>query len=105
MSDKTFSKIDFGEDFIWGVSTSALQTEGAHDIDGKGLSIWDVFVTKPRKILNNDTHFEAADFYNNYKTDIALLKQMGISNYRFSLSWPRILPNGIETVNQKGFLS
>lgn len=102
MSDKTFTKKDFGADFLWGVSSSALQTEGAHDVDGKGLSIWDTFVTTPKNILNNDTHFEAADFYNNYKTDIALLKQMGIPNYRFSLSWPRILPKGTGTVNQAG---
>ena len=102
MSNKTFTKKDFGADFLWGVSSSALQTEGAHDVDGKGLSIWDTFVTKPHKILNNDTHFEAADFYTNYKTDIALLKQMGIPNYRFSVSWPRILPNGTGEVNQAG---
>ncbi|MDN3676300.1 GH1 family beta-glucosidase [Flavobacterium paronense] len=102
MSDKPLSKKDFGADFLWGVSSSALQTEGAHDADGKGLSIWDVFVTKPKKILNHDTHFVAADFYHNYKTDIALLKQMGIPNYRFSLSWPRIIPNGTGTVNQAG---
>ena len=102
MSDKTFSKNDFGVDFLWGVSSSALQTEGASNVDGKGLSIWDTFVTKPKKILNNDTHFEAADFYNNYKTDIALIKQMGIPNYRFSLSWPRILPYGTGTINQAG---
>lgn len=102
MSAKTFSKKDFGVDFLWGVSSSALQTEGAPTIDGKGLSIWDVFVTKPKKILNSDTHFEAADFYNNYKTDIALIKQMGIPNYRFSLSWPRILPKGTGSINQAG---
>jgi len=55
-----------------------------------------------QKILNNDTHFESSDFYNNYKTDIALIKQMGIPNYRFSLSWSRILPNGVGVVNQTG---
>lgn len=96
------TKKEFGTDFIWGISSSALQTEGAPTADGKGISIWDEFVKRKRKILNNDTHFEAADFYNNYQTDIALIKQMGIPNYRFSLSWTRILPEGIGNVNQKG---
>lgn len=99
---KKFSKEDFGDDFLWGVSASALQTEGAYCHDGKGKSIWDEFVTKKRKILNNDTHFEAADFYNHYKTDIDLIKEMGIPNFRFSLSWSRILPNGVGEVNQAG---
>ncbi len=99
---KKFSKEDFGDDFVWGVSTSALQTEGAYCYDGKGKSIWDEFVTKKRKILNNDNHFEAADFYNHYKTDIDLIKEMGIPNFRFSLSWSRILPHGIGEVNQAG---
>ena len=62
MSAKKISKNDFGEDFIWGVSASALQSEGAHQTDGKGISIWDTFVTKKNKILNNDHHFDAANF-------------------------------------------
>ncbi len=99
---KKFFKDDFGDDFIWGVSSSALQTEGAYCHDGKGKSIWDEFVTKKKKILNNDTHFEATDFYNHYRTDIDLIKEMGIPNFRFSLSWSRILPNGIGNVNQAG---
>ena len=99
---KKFSKEDFGDDFIWGVSSSALQTEGAYCHDGKGQSIWDEFVTKKNNILNNDNHFEAADFYNHYKTDIDFIQQMGIPNFRFSLSWSRILPNGIGEVNQAG---
>jgi beta-glucosidase len=102
MNNKKFSKNDFGTDFLWGVSSSAPQTEGAYNVDGKGLSVWDVFVTQNKKILNNDTHFESSDFYNNYKTDIALIKQMGIPNYRFSLSWSRILPKGIGAINQAG---
>jgi beta-glucosidase len=102
MINKKVAKEDFGTDFLWGVSSSALQTEGAHDRDGKGKSIWDVFVTQKKKILNNDTHFEAADFYTHYKTDIALIKAMGIPNFRFSLSWSRILPMGTGAVNQAG---
>lgn len=93
---------DFGNDFIWGVSASALQTEGAFDTDGKGLSIWDEFSTKKNKIFNNDSPKIACDFYNNYREDIALIKKLGIPNFRISISWPRILPNGIGKVNQKG---
>ncbi len=102
MTTTSFTKNDFGADFIWGVSTSALQTEGAHNIHGKGTSIWDVFVTQKNKILNNDTHFKASDFYNNYKQDIDLIKQLGIPNFRFSLSWSRIIPDGTGKINQAG---
>ncbi len=102
MSTNNFTRSDFGDDFIWGVSSSALQTEGAHNVDGKGLSIWDVFVTQKNKILNNDNHFEASDFYTNYKKDIDLIKQLGIPNFRFSLSWSRIIPDGIGEINQAG---
>jgi len=102
MTTNSFTKNDFGDDFIWGVATSALQTEGAHNIDGKGTSIWDVFVTQKNKILNNDNHFQATDFYNNYKQDIDLIKQMGIPNFRFSLSWSRIIPDGTGEINQEG---
>lgn len=102
MNTDQFTKNDFGDDFIWGVSTSALQTEGAHNADGKGASIWDVFVAQKGKILNNDTHYEASGFYNNYKEDIDLIKQLGIPNFRFSLSWARIIPDGTGEINQAG---
>jgi beta-glucosidase len=102
MTTNSFTKSDFGDDFIWGVSTSALQTEGAHNLHGKGASIWDVFVTQKNRILNNDNHFNAGDFYNNYKQDIDLIKQMGIPNFRFSLSWTRIIPDGSGEINQAG---
>ena len=94
----------FGDDFIFGVSSSAAQIEGAHLTDGKGLSIWDVFSTKKKKILNGDTPFTATDFYHRYKEDILLIKEMGFKQFRFSISWPRILPDGIGEINQKGIL-
>src|ERR1700760_290305 len=90
----TLNKELFGDDFIWGVSTAALQIEGAHDADGKGESIWDVFASKKGKILNGDNHFTATDFYNKYENDIDLLKQLNIPNFRFSISWPRIFLTG-----------
>lgn len=99
---ENFSKNDFGSDFLWGVSSSATQTEGAHDKDGKGMSIWDAFSARSNLIKNNDNHFTATDFYNSYEEDIALVKELGIPNFRFSLSWSRILPNGIGDVNASG---
>jgi beta-glucosidase len=92
----------FGEDFKWGVSTAAFQIEGASDADGKGLSIWDAFTAKKGKILNGHKADVACDFYNNYKADIDLVKQLNIPNFRFSISWTRLLPNGTGEVNQAG---
>ncbi|WP_214070475.1 GH1 family beta-glucosidase [Mucilaginibacter sp. dw_454] len=96
------SKQLFGEDFIWGVSTAAVQIEGAFDVDGKGESIWDVFATKKGKILHGHHHYTATDFYNRYQTDIDLIKQLNIPNFRFSIAWSRILPDGTGKVNQAG---
>lgn len=98
----SYKKEEFGDGFVWGVSASALQTEGAHNKDGKGPSIWDDFSGQKKKILNNDKPTVACDFYTNYKEDIALIKQMGIPHFRFSISWPRILPNGVGQINNKG---
>ena len=100
--DTDFNKQLFGSDFIWGVSVAALQIEGAIDADGKGESIWDVFSAKKGKILNGDHHHTAADFFNRYESDIDLIKQLNIPNFRFSIAWSRILPNGTGTVNQAG---
>jgi beta-glucosidase len=92
----------FGDDFEWGVSTAAFQIEGAHNADGKGESIWDAFTAKKGKILNGHRADVACDFYNNYKSDIDLVKQLNIPNFRFSISWSRILPNGTGKINQPG---
>jgi beta-glucosidase len=93
---------DFGKDFCWGVSTSAYQIEGAYNKHGKGLSIWDVYSNTPRKIFQNHNGNHAADFYHRFKEDIALLKQLGIKHFRFSISWPRILPAGTGEINPLG---
>jgi beta-glucosidase len=97
-----FTKNEFGDDFKWGVSTAAYQIEGGHNIDGKGLSIWDTFTRKKKKIFNNDNGNIACDFYKHYAEDIALIYKLNIPNYRFSISWSRILPQGIGAVNHKG---
>lgn len=96
------NKSFFGEDFKWGVSTAAFQIEGATDADGKGLSIWDVFTAKKGKILNGHKADVTCDFYNNYKADIDLVKQLSIPNFRFSISWTRLLPYGTGEVNKAG---
>lgn len=97
-----FSKKEFGHNFIWGVSAAAYQIEGAHNKDGKGPSIWDVFAATKGKILNNENANVACDFYNRYHADILLMKTMNIPNYRFSLSWSRIMPHGTGKVNMHG---
>ncbi len=92
----------FGNDFHWGVSASALQTEGAWNEDGKGPSNWDVFSKRRKKILNHHTPAVATDFYHRYKEDIAIISSLNIPNFRFSLAWSRILPGGIGKINPKG---
>ncbi|RCH55236.1 beta-glucosidase [Mucilaginibacter hurinus] len=92
----------FGEDFVWGVSTAAFQTEGACDADGKGQSIWDTFTARKGKVLNGDKAHTACDFYHTYKRDIDLVKQLNVPNFRFSIAWSRILPNGTGEVNTAG---
>lgn len=92
----------FGEDFQWGISTAAYQIEGGHDADGKGASIWDTFITRKGKILNGQDASTACDFYGRYKNDLQLVRELNIPNFRFSVSWPRIMPAGRSPVNQKG---
>ncbi len=99
---KDFNKNLFPPDFKWGVSVAAYQIEGAHSCDGKGQSIWDVFTNQKGKIIDNHHGNIACDFYNQYQKDILLLKQLNIPNFRFSISWSRVLPNGIGEVNEAG---
>ncbi|KAA8579361.1 hypothetical protein FQN60_010701 [Etheostoma spectabile] len=90
--------------FSWGVGTSAYQTEGAWNVDGKGMSIWDAFAHKKGKIVANDTGDASCEGYYKFKDDITLMKDMKLNHYRFSISWPRILPSGLksEHINEKG---
>ena len=92
----------FPKDFLWGASTSAYQIEGAAREDGKGLSVWDVFAHKPGKIHDGETGDVACDFYHRYAEDIAHMRELGLTAFRFSISWPRVLPDGAGSVNQKG---
>jgi beta-glucosidase len=98
----TYTKNDFGEDFKWGVSTAAYQIEGGHDADGKGPSVWDSFTQRRNKISNRENGDTACDFYKRYDSDIDIIAQLNIPNYRFSVSWSRIMPDGIGQVNASG---
>ena len=95
-------KLQFGPDFKWGVSTAAFQIEGAHDNHGKGPSIWDVFTERKGKIKHGDHARNACEFYRSYQNDISLVGQLNIPNFRFSLSWPRIMPTGQHRINNAG---
>ena len=89
-------------DFVWGVSTSSYQVEGAARADGRGLSIWDVFSRKPGGVANGDTGDVACDHYHRYGEDVALMRELGVGAYRFSVAWPRILPLGRGAPNAAG---
>ena len=89
-------------DFIWGVATSAYQIEGAARADGRGESIWDRFAATPGATRAGDTGEIACDFYHRYPEDVALAHRLGVDAFRFSVSWPRILPRGTGAVNQRG---
>ncbi len=92
----------FPPGFVWGVATAAYQIEGSPDADGKGKSIWDTYSHIPGKIKNGDTGDVANDHYRLYRQDVAMMKEMGAKAYRFSISWPRIFPEGAGTPNRKG---
>jgi len=92
----------FPDDFIWGVASSAYQIEGAADEDGRGLSIWDTFCHKPGAVYKGHTGDVAADHYHRFAEDVDLIASLGMHAYRFSIAWPRILPEGRGSINQKG---
>ncbi|XP_057692182.1 lactase-like b isoform X2 [Corythoichthys intestinalis] len=94
----------FPAGFSWGAGSSAYQTEGAWDKDGKGLSIWDVFSHKRGRILQNDTGDSSCEGYYKMKDDVSLMKELKLNHYRFSISWPRLIPTGIKTdhINERG---
>ena len=94
--------MQFPKDFLWGTATSSYQIEGAANEDGKGKSIWDVFTHVPGTVKDRSNGDMAIDHYHRFREDIRLMAKMGIRNYRFSISWGRILPNGTGAVNEKG---
>ena len=92
----------FPADFLWGVATSAYQIEGATREDGRGASIWDTFARQPGATHRGETGDLADDHYHRMPDDVALLASLNVNAYRFSISWPRILPEGRGTVNERG---
>ncbi|MCE5343356.1 MAG: beta-glucosidase [Eubacteriales bacterium] len=92
----------FRKDFIWGVATAAYQVEGAAFEGGKGRSIWDDFSHTPGKVYGGHRGDVACDHYHRFREDVALMAQLGVKNYRFSLSWPRLLPEGTGEPNPEG---
>lgn len=97
-----FKRSDFGDDFKWGVSSAAYQIEGAYNKEGKGASIWDDFSACKGKVFENQNANTSCDFYHRYAHDLTLMSLMNIPNYRFSLSWSRLLPNGTGMINKRG---
>jgi beta-glucosidase len=89
-------------DFLWGAAAAAYQIEGAATEDGRGESIWDRFSATPGKVRNGESGAVACDFYHRYPDDIGLMKELGLDAFRFSVSWPRILPEGRGRVNEAG---
>lgn len=108
----------FPHDFVWGAASSAYQIEGSWDADGKGPSNWDAFthgcvpagsvgdlpgqVYSPRNVFMDQTGDVACDHYNRYREDVGLMKQIGLHAYRFSISWPRVMPDGTGAINERG---
>ena len=94
--------LKFPKDFLWGAATAAYQIEGAVTQDGRGRSTWDVFCDEPGRVVNGDSGETACDHYHRCAEDTALMKELNLAAYRFSLAWPRILPNGDGAPNPSG---
>ena len=101
-AEESDGSVEFPSGFLWGAATAAYQVEGAWREDGRGPSIWDTFSHTPGKIRNGNTGDVACDSYHRWREDIALLKQLGLKSYRFSIAWPRIQPTGRGSANQAG---
>ena len=92
----------FPPDFVWGAATAAYQTEGAATEDGRGESIWDRFTAMPGHVANGETGLVACDSYHRYPEDVRLMRELGLNAYRFSIAWPRVVPEGRGRVNPAG---
>ncbi|MGR6975055.1 GH1 family beta-glucosidase [Streptomyces cynarae] len=102
LHNATASEVAFPPTFRWGAATAAYQIEGAADEDGRTPSIWDTFSRTPGKVRNGDTGDIAADHYHCMREDVAIMAALGLTDYRFSVSWPRVQPGGRGPASQKG---
>ena len=94
--------ISFPTNFVWGAATASFQIEGAWNADGKGESIWDRFSHTPGNVVNNDNGDVACDHFHRYRDDFKLMQSLNLRAYRFSTSWPRVLPQGVGAINARG---
>lgn len=94
--------MSFPADFIWGAATSAYQIEGAAYEDGRGTSVWDAFCDRPGAVHQGENGAVACDHYHRYREDVALMRDIGLKAYRFSVAWPRVMPEGVGAVNSAG---
>ncbi len=101
MSQGTTLARRFPAGFLFGTATAAYQIEGGHDADGKGRSIWDTFCERPGAISTGETGEIACDHYHRWREDVGLMRELGLGAYRFSISWPRVLPSGTGAQNEK----
>src|SRR5260221_7596007 len=95
-------RYEFPKNFLWGAATASYQIEGAATADGKGVSVWDTFAATPGKIIDHSTGSDACKHYEYWEQDLDLIKSLNLDTYRFSIAWPRIIPNGVGSVNSKG---
>jgi beta-glucosidase len=103
MTDTTALAARFPADFLFGVATAAYQIEGAARTDGRGASIWDAFAKMPGRVFARHDGDVACDHYHRLESDLDLIQALGVDAYRFSIAWPRILPQGRGAINEKGF--
>ncbi|WP_295218582.1 GH1 family beta-glucosidase [Ruminococcus sp.] len=92
----------FAENFLWGTASAAYQIEGAYLEDGKGLNIWDAYCQEGNRVAHSENGNVACDHYHHFREDVKMMREMGIKNYRFSINWTRILPEGTGKINEKG---
>jgi beta-glucosidase len=94
--------MSFPAGFVWGAATAAFQIEGATTVDGRGESIWDRFCDTPGRVANGDSGDPACEHYFRWQDDLDLMQSLGLQGYRFSISWPRVQPDGSGAPNRKG---
>src|SRR5215813_7185650 len=92
----------FPPDFLWGAATAAYQVEGGAHAHGRGPSVWDMFCRKPGAVYEGHTGDVACDHYHRYPEDVSAMRALGLSAYRFSVSWSRVVPDGYGAVNPRG---